>query len=79
MNNKEYLIMPQCERKKYLFHVNYVKEHGAVFDSNLKRWFITSKQDRKDFVDYLPRESVVAMLKAALMQVKTREEAKTNS
>lgn len=51
-----YLRLPACAPKEFRNMIDQLKQEGARYNPDKKLWYITEKEDRSKFVQYLPKE-----------------------
>lgn len=49
-----YLEIPKMEKEEFLHTVEYLKENGAKYLPNQKKWYITADMDKTPFREFLP-------------------------
>lgn len=78
-----YLKLPPVEPQEFKKIINQIKQDGARYNSDKKRWYITESADRKKFWNYLPtyaklfksENSVHEKLKQYKMDVKQQSDS----
>ena len=51
-----YLKLPPASPQKFKMITNQIKQNGAHYNPNKKAWYITEKEDRSQFSEYLPSD-----------------------
>lgn len=54
-----YLKLPSVEPQKFKQMINQIKQDGARYNPDKKRWYITESADRNKFWEYLPTSAMI--------------------